>query len=92
MSEKNAILATTRLEWHSVENLPTMHIQEYSGESWMQSEPLLLADAKGVIAIGYCQQSSEGKAEFETACSQKIGEIRMWALLGQPPTQNRQLA
>jgi hypothetical protein len=92
MAKKNAILGTTKLEWHSVENPPAMHPEEYAGERWMQSDPLLLADAEGAIAVGYCQQSSPGKVEFETACTVKIGAIRMWALLGQPPTQNKQLA
>ncbi len=85
MTDKNTILGTTILEWHTTADIPAMHIEEYSGESWMQSEPLLLADAEGTMAIGYSQQSSGGRPEFDTVCSQKIGQIRMWALLGKPP-------
>jgi len=54
MTDKNAILGTTTLEWHSTEDLPAMHVEEYAEERWMQSEPLLLADAAGTMAVGYC--------------------------------------
>src|SRR5712691_11404242 len=85
MTDKNAILGTTTLEWHSAEDIPAMHVEEYAGESWMQSEPLLLADAAGTMAVGYCQQPFDGRPEFDTVCTQRIGEIRSWALLGKPP-------
>jgi hypothetical protein len=84
MADKNAILGITVLEWRSVENVPAMHTQEYAGESWMQSDSLLLADAAGIMAVGYCQQS-QGKAEFDAACSYEIGRILIWALLSRPP-------
>ncbi len=88
MADKKPALGTTILQWHSAEDIPAMHSEEYAGESWLQSEPLLLTDAAGKIAVGYCQESSEGKTEFATACAaQKLGEIRMWALVGEPPLQ-----
>jgi hypothetical protein len=85
MTDKKAILGTTTLEWHSTEDMPPMHVEEYAEERWMQSEPLLLADAAGTMAVGYCQQPFDGKPEFDTVCVQKIGEICSWALLAKPP-------
>jgi hypothetical protein len=85
MTDKKAILGTTILEWHSTEDIPPMHVEEYAEERWMQSEPLLLADAAGTMAVGYCQQPFDGKPEFDTVCVQKIGEICKWALLEKPP-------
>ena len=84
MMDKNKILGTTVLEWHSVDELPAMHLEEYAGENWMQSEPLLLADAAGTVVVGDCQQSG-GKADFDPSFRADVGEIRMWALLGKPP-------
>ena len=88
MSEKKAILGTTMLEWRSVEETPAMHNEEYEGESWLQSELLLLADADGKMAVGYCEQSSEERTEFESVCSLRLGEIRLWTFLPKPPVGN----
>jgi hypothetical protein len=67
-----------------IKSWATRHVEEYAEESWMQSEPLLLADAAGTVAVGYCQQPFDGTPEFDTVCTQRIGEIRSWALLGKP--------
>jgi hypothetical protein len=83
--DKNAILGTTTLQWYSTEAIPLMHVEEYAEERWMQSEPLLLADAAGTMAVGYCQQPFGGTPEFDTICVQQIGQICSWALLGKPP-------
>ena len=85
MTENRTILGTTLLEWHSAEEKPQMHNEEYGGESWLQSEPLLLADADGTMAVGYCQLSTNDETEFDTACAVRMGTIRMWAVLRKPP-------
>ena len=88
MSEKKVILGTTMLEWRTVEETPAMHVEEYEGETWLQSELLLLADADGKMAVGYCEQSSEERAEFESVCSLRLNEVRLWTLLPKPPVEN----
>jgi hypothetical protein len=88
MSEKKAILGTTMLEWRSARETPMMHIEEYDGECWLQSEQLLLADVNGKITVGYCQQSSGERAEFESVCTQTLGEICLWSLLPKPPIES----
>jgi hypothetical protein len=84
MTNKNKILGITILEWHSVDEIPTMHVEEYASDTWMQSEPLLLADAAGGLVVGDCQQAN-GRTDFDPTYNANIGEIRMWALLGKSP-------
>jgi hypothetical protein len=88
MSDKKVILGTTILEWRSARETPAMHVEKYDGESWLQSELLLLADADGKMAVGYCEQSSQERAEFESVCNQRLNEIRLWTLLPKPPVEN----
>jgi hypothetical protein len=87
MSKRTAILGTTNLEWHSAEETPAMHIEHYEGDSWLQSEQLLLADAAGKMAIGYCEQSLGEKTQFEVMSGLQLGEIRLWTLLPKPPVE-----
>jgi hypothetical protein len=91
MSEEKAILGIAMLEWRSAKETPAMHIEEYDGERWLQSEQLLLADVNGKITVGYCQQSSGERAEFESVCTQSLGEICLWSLLPKPPLENLEL-
>ncbi len=82
MIDKPAILGTTVLEWHGVDDTPEMCKQEYEGESWLRSEPLLLLDTNGQIAMGYCHKSADKEKEFEIISTQIIGPICAWALIG----------
>ena len=84
MARKGTILGTTILEWHPADETPPMHTEYDGGETWVQSNPLLLADEAGTMAVGYCQQSSRGDTAFDTVSTQRIGKIRMWALLVNP--------
>ena len=88
MSEVTMNMQGTRLEWHPVEETPTLHPVEYAGEVWLQSGPLLLANAAGKMAIGYCQQQAGGAPEFEVgAGNERLGNISLWAIV-EPPNQN----
>jgi hypothetical protein len=83
-------LLQTTLEWHSAEETPPLHIVEYAGESWLQSEPLLLVNAAGKMAIGYCQQEDGGCPKFEVGASGTgLGEISLWAIVQVPLEQHR---
>jgi len=86
MSNLKAGLLQTTLEWHSADEIPPLHIVEYAGESWLQSEPLLLVNTAGKLAVGYCQQEQDGSPRFEVAASGKgLGEISTWAIVQVPP-------
>ncbi len=88
MSEVTMNMQGTRLEWHSVEETPTLHPVEYAGEVWLQSDPLLLANAAGKMAVGYCQQQAGGAPEFEVgAGNQRLSNISHWVIV-EPPNQN----
>ena len=85
MSNLKMGLLQTTLEWHSAEDIPPLHIVDYAGESWLQSEPLLLVNAAGKTAIGYCQQENGGSPRFEVGASGKgLGEISFWAVVQVP--------
>jgi hypothetical protein len=85
MSNLKTGLLQTSLEWHSAEDIPLLHIVEYAGETWLQSEPLLLVNAAGKMAIGYCQQENGGRPRFEVGASgQGLGEISFWAVVQAP--------
>jgi hypothetical protein len=78
----------TSLEWHSVEETPPLHRVEYAGETWLQSSRLLLANAAGKMAVGYCQQAVGGRPEFEVgAGNERLNNISLWAIV-EPPNQN----
>jgi len=88
MSNLKAGLLQTTLEWHSAEEIPSLHIVEYAGESWSQSEPLLLVDIAGKMAVGYCQQENGQQPRFELGASGKaLGEISLWAIIEVPSTE-----
>src|SRR5258708_26419126 len=88
MSEVTMNMQGTRLEWHSVEETPTLHPVEYAGEVWLQSDPLLLANAAGKMAVGYCQQQAGGAPGFEVgAGDQRLSNISHLAIV-KPPNQN----
>jgi hypothetical protein len=87
LSNRTAILGITNLEWHSAEETPAMHIERYEADSWLQSEQLLLADAAGKMAMGYCEQSLGEKTQFEVMSGLQLGEIRLWTLLPKPPVE-----
>jgi hypothetical protein len=79
----------TILEWHSAEEIPPLHTAEYAGESWLQSESLLLVNGAGKMAVGYCQQGEDGHPRFEVGASgDTLGNISLWAIV-QPPVNNR---
>lgn len=81
---KTGLLQTT-LEWHSAEDIPPLHIVEYAGESWLQSEPLLLVNTVGKMAVGYCRQEQGRSAQFEVGASgEGLGEISLWAIVEIP--------
>jgi hypothetical protein len=85
---KTGLLQTT-LEWHSAAEVPPLHIVEYAGESWSQSEPLLLVDTAGKMAVGYCQQENGGQPRFELGASGKaLAEISLWAIVQAPLTED----
>jgi len=81
---KTAALQTT-LEWHSATEIPPLHSVEYAGESWLQSEPLILVNTAEKIAVGYCRQEPGGKPQFEVGASgEALGEISVWAIIQVP--------
>jgi hypothetical protein len=89
MSNLKMGLLQTTLEWHSAEEIPQLHIVEYAGESWLQSEPLLLVNTAGKLAVGYCQHEQDGNPRFEVAASGKgLGEISIWAIVQVPPLKD----
>ena len=89
MSNLKTGLLQTTLEWHSAEDIPPLHIVEYAGESWLQSEPLLLVNTAGKMAIGYCQQEPGGCPCFEVGPSGEApGEISLWAIVQIPLTED----
>jgi hypothetical protein len=88
MSDVTVNMQSTRLEWHSIEETPPLHSVEYAGESWLQSVPLLLVNAAGKMAIGYCQKEAGGRAEFEVgAGNERLSNISLWAIV-EPPNQD----
>jgi len=88
MTDTKVNLAGTKLEWHSIEENPPLHTVEYAGEIWLQSSPLLLANAAGKMAVGYCQQEVGGRPEFEVgAGNERLSNISLWAIV-EPPNQN----
>jgi hypothetical protein len=85
---KNSLVAHTTLEWHSADEIPPLHTVEYAGESWLQSEPLLLITAARKMAIGYCQQEPGGSPRFETGPSgEALGQISLWAIVKLPSAE-----
>ena len=75
----------TVLEWHSAEEIPALHPVEYAGESWLQSQRLLLINAAGKMAIGYCQQCEDGHPRFEVEVSSNtLDDIARWAIVQLP--------
>ena len=85
MSDVTVNMQGTRLEWHSVEETPPLHSVEYAGEVWLQSDPLLLVNAAGKMAIGYCQQVAGGGPEFEVgAGNERLSNISLWAIVERP--------
>jgi hypothetical protein len=85
MSNLKAGLMQTILEWHLADEIPPLHIIEYAGESWKQSDPLLLVSTAGKMAVGYCQQEQDGHPRFEVGASGKgLGEISLWAIVQAP--------
>lgn len=88
MSDVTVNMQSTRLEWHSIEETPPLHSVEYAGEAWLQSDPLLLVNAAGKMAIGYCQQEAGGRPEFEVgAGNERLSNISLWAIV-EPPHQD----
>ncbi len=85
MSTVKAGLLQTTLEWHSAEDIPPLHIVEYAGENWLQSEALLLVNTAGKMAVGYCRQEQGEKPRFELGASgEGLGEIAFWAIVHVP--------
>ena len=90
MSHGNGNVQGTRLDWHSIEETPPLHTVEYAGEIWLQSSPLLLVNAAGKMAIGYCQQEVGGRPEFEVgAGNERLSNISLWAIVELPQTLGR---
>lgn len=89
MANLKAALQQTTLDWHSGEEIPPLHIVEYAGEAWSQSEPLLLIDIAGRMAVGYCQQENGQQPRFELGASgNALGEISFWAIVELPSTDD----
>jgi len=89
MSNLKTGLLQTSLEWHSAEDIPPLHIVEYAGDTWLQSEPLLLVNTAGKMAIGYCQQEPGGCHRFEVGPSGEApGAISLWAIVQIPPAED----
>jgi hypothetical protein len=75
----------TKLEWHPIEETPPLHTVEYAGEVWLQSTSLLLVNAAGKMAVGYCRQEAGGRPEFEVgAANGRLSNVSLWAIV-QPP-------
>jgi hypothetical protein len=88
MSDVKVSVQGATLEWHSVEETPPLHRVEYAGETWLQSSPLLLVNAAGKMAVGYCQQAAGDRPEFEVgAGNERLKNISLWAII-EPPNQN----
>lgn len=78
----------TVLEWHSADEVPPMHAVQYAGESWMQSQPLLLVNETGKMALGYCEQGEDGHTHYEVgASSENLRSIQLWAIVKVPETR-----
>jgi hypothetical protein len=76
---------TKVIEWRSTGETPQLHIVEYAGERWLQSQPLLLVDSAGKMAVGHCLQREQGLPQFETRpCCEGFSDIRWWALVETP--------
>jgi hypothetical protein len=89
MSNLKTGLLHTTLEWHSAEDIPPLHIVEYAGDTWLQSESLLLVNTAGKMAIGYCQQAPDGCPRFEVGASGEApGEISLWAIVQVPQAED----
>jgi hypothetical protein len=87
MTDMKVNVQGTTLEWHSIEETPPLHTVEYAGEIWLQSRPLLLVNAAGKMAVGYCQQEVGGRPEFEVgAGNERLSNISLWAIV-EPPNQ-----
>jgi hypothetical protein len=85
MSDVKVNMQDTRLEWHSIEEIPPMHTVKYAGEIWLQSGPLLLVNGAGKMAVGYCQQEVGGRPEFEAgAGNETLTSISYWAIVEAP--------
>jgi hypothetical protein len=68
---------------------PPLHIVEYAGDTWLQSEPLLLVNTAGKMAIGYCQQEPGECHRFEVGPSGEApGEISLWASVHIPSRED----
>jgi hypothetical protein len=81
---KSSVPSTT-LEWHSVEEVPPLHAVQYAGESWLQSNVLLLVNQVGKMAIGYCHQAEDGTTRFEVhASSATLRNVCLWAVVQAP--------
>src|SRR5260370_24613642 len=92
MSEVTMNMQGTRLEWHSVEETPTLHPVEYAGEVWLQSDPLLLANAAGNMAIRYSQQQAGRAPEVGVgARNQQLSNISPSRIV-EPPNQELRTA
>jgi hypothetical protein len=75
----------TTLEWHSVEEVPPLHTVQYAGESWLQSNVLLLVNQVGKMAIGYCHKGEDGTTRFEVdASSATLRNVCLWAIVQSP--------
>jgi hypothetical protein len=85
MSTLKTGVLQTPLEWHPAEDIPPLHIVEYAGDTWLQSEPLLLVNTAGKMAIGYCQQEPGESPQFDVGPSgETLGEISLWAIVELP--------
>jgi hypothetical protein len=88
MTDMKVNVQGTKLEWHSIEETPPLRTVEYAGEVWLQSSPLLLVNAAGKMAMGYCQQEAGGRPEFEVgAGNERLSNISLWAIV-EPPKPN----
>lgn len=76
---------STTLEWHSAEEVPPLHTVQYAGESWMQSNPLLLVNQAGKMAVGYCHRGEDGTVRFEVSASgEGLRNVCLWAIVQSP--------
>ena len=87
MSKAKFKESQTVLQWHSAEEVPPMHSVQYAGESWMQSQTLLLVNQTGKMALGYCEQGEDGHTHFEVGVSSEtLRNIHLWAIIKPPKT------
>jgi hypothetical protein len=78
-------VSSTTLEWHSIEEVPPLHTVQYAGESWLQSNPLLLVNQGGKMAVGYCHQGEDGTTRFEVSpSSETLRNVYLWAVVQAP--------